>query len=63
MADLSQPLPYPDADYFSLTPYTDEYTFGGQRAELTYWHRPLHAMTDAFTAAGFRISAISEPPP
>ncbi|MFN8081946.1 MAG: hypothetical protein U0Q19_20490 [Kineosporiaceae bacterium] len=41
VADLSQPLPYPDADYFSLTPYTDEYTFGGQRAELTYWHRPL----------------------
>jgi hypothetical protein len=26
---------------------------------LTYWHRPLHAMTDA----GFRISVISEPPP
>jgi hypothetical protein len=26
---------------------------------LTYWHRPLHAMT----AAGFRISVISEPPP
>ncbi len=30
---------------------------------LTYWHRPLHAMTDAFTADGFRISVISEPPP
>ena len=25
--------------------------------------RPLHAMTDAFTAAGFRIAVISEPPP
>ena len=25
--------------------------------------KPLHAMTDAFTAAGFRISVISEPHP
>ena len=30
---------------------------------LTFWHRPLHAMTDAFTAAGFRIAVISEPRP
>jgi hypothetical protein len=29
---------------------------------LTFWHRPLHAMTDAFTRAGFKISVISEPP-
>jgi hypothetical protein len=27
------------------------------------WHRPLHAMAEAFTAAGFRISVISEPEP
>lgn len=26
-------------------------------------NRPLHAMTDAFTEAGFRITAISEPHP
>jgi hypothetical protein len=32
------------------------------RATLTYWHRPLHAMSDAFTEAGFRITVISEPP-
>lgn len=30
---------------------------------MTFWRRPLHAMTDAFTAAGFRINVISEPPP
>lgn len=29
---------------------------------VTFWDRPLHAMTDAFTAAGFRIAVISEPP-
>lgn len=36
--------------------------FRRQKAVLTNWHRPLHAMTDAFTASGFRISVISEPP-
>jgi hypothetical protein len=54
---------YPDADYFTVTQYSEEYTLAdGQNMELTYWHRPLHAMTDAFTRAGFRLSVISEPP-
>lgn len=57
-----RPVVYPDDDYFAITPYTEDYTFDGQTAYLTFWHRPLHAMTDAFTAAGFRISVISEPP-
>lgn len=53
----------PSADYFSVTQYSDEYTFtDGQSWELTFRHRPLHAMTDAFTEAGFRIAVISEPP-
>lgn len=34
----------------------------GQPAILTYWHRPLHATTDAFTEAGFRVAVVSEPP-
>ena len=34
----------------------------GQTARMSFWHRPLHAMTDAFAAAGFRIAVISEPP-
>jgi len=54
---------YPEADYFALTKYSEDYTFNGQSAVLTYWHRPLHAITDAFVAAGFRIGAVSEPPP
>ena len=54
---------YPEADYFALTKYSEDYTFNGQSAVLTYWHRPLHALTDAFTAAGFRIATLSEPPP
>jgi SAM-dependent methyltransferase len=49
------------ADYFATTNFTAEWTAGGQSALLSFWHRPLHAMTDAFTAAGFRITVISEP--
>jgi ubiquinone/menaquinone biosynthesis C-methylase UbiE len=52
----------PGADYFAVRPWSFEWTFGGQTAPMTFWHRPLHAMTDAFTAAGFRIAVISEPP-
>jgi len=55
-------LLYPDADYFAITQYSEENTFNGQSAVLTYWHRPVSAMTDAFAAAGFRVSVISEPP-
>ncbi|MBB5957005.1 ubiquinone/menaquinone biosynthesis C-methylase UbiE [Saccharothrix tamanrassetensis] len=52
-----------EADYFAISKWSSEYTFNGQKAVLTYWHRPLHAMTDAFTAAGFRTAVISEPHP
>ncbi|WP_425388653.1 class I SAM-dependent methyltransferase [Amycolatopsis jejuensis] len=54
---------HPEASYFGTTKWSEEYTFNGQEAVLTYWHRPLHAMTDAFTTAGFRTAVISEPPP
>lgn len=55
LADLS-------ADYFAEAEYTEEFTFGaGGSMVLTFWHRPLHAMTDAFTKAGFRLSVLSEP--
>ncbi|WP_052589606.1 class I SAM-dependent methyltransferase [Luteipulveratus mongoliensis] len=53
---------YPTRDYFAVTQYSETFTFGDEEATLTYWHRPLHAMTDAFTEAGFRISVVSEPP-
>lgn len=56
-------LMYPDADYFATVKWSDEYNFNGQQAVLTFWHRPLHAMTDAFTAAGFRTAVVSEPHP
>jgi ubiquinone/menaquinone biosynthesis C-methylase UbiE len=51
------------ADYFATSNRTEEWTMGGQTARMSFWDRPLHAMTDAFTAAGFRIAVISEPAP
>jgi SAM-dependent methyltransferase len=50
-------------DYFATYNWTEEWTFGGQSAAMSFWHRPLHAITDAFIAAGFRIAVVSEPPP
>ena len=56
------PLVRPGADYFSTYQLTEEIiTASGQSFVLTTWHRPLPAMIDAFTAAGFRIAKISEP--
>lgn len=53
----------PRPDYFATTSYTFDWTFNGQSVPMRFWRNPLHAMTDAFTAAGFRLSAISEPQP
>ncbi|MEQ7846187.1 class I SAM-dependent methyltransferase [Nocardioides kribbensis] len=57
-----RPVIYPQEDYFATTAYTEDYTFDGRTAALNFWHRPLHAMTDAFSRAGFRISTVAEPP-
>ena len=66
LLSVNHPMVYPavnpGTDYFALAQWSDEYMFDGHRTTLTFWHRPLHAMTDAFTGAGFRISVISEPP-
>jgi ubiquinone/menaquinone biosynthesis C-methylase UbiE len=51
------------AEYFGVRARAEEWTFGGTNARLVFWDRPLHAMTDAFAAAGFRITKISEPAP
>jgi SAM-dependent methyltransferase len=53
----------PDADYFAVSMRSEEWAFGDQSAPMRFWHRPLHAMTAAFTEAGFQIAVISEPPP
>jgi SAM-dependent methyltransferase len=52
----------PESDYFAVSKRTQEWTFGGHSTQMVFWHRPLHKMASAFTEAGFRIAAISEPP-
>jgi ubiquinone/menaquinone biosynthesis C-methylase UbiE len=53
----------PRPDYFATTSYTFKWKFNGQSVRMRLWRKPLHAMTDAFTTAGFRLSVISEPQP
>lgn len=53
----------PRPDYFANSSYTFDWTFNGTSVPMTFWRKPLHAMTDAFTTAGFRLSVISEPQP
>lgn len=53
----------PRPDYSATTSYTFDWTFNGQSVPMRFWRRPLHAMTDAFTTAGFRLAVISEPQP
>ena len=62
---VNHPIVYtalnPDADYFDVAPFSYDAEHAGRTIVYTNWHRPLHAMSEAFTAAGFRISVISEP--
>lgn len=58
-----RPYFFPKEDYFALRQYSEEYEFAGQPGTLEFWHRPLHAMTDSFTAAGFDLATVSEPEP
>ena len=63
---LNHPIVYtalnPDARYFDVAEFSFDAEHAGHTVVYTIWHRPLQAMSDAFTAAGFRISVISEPP-
>ena len=54
---------HPDEDYFATRQYSDEFDFDGRPATLTMWHRPVHAIFNAFTRAGFGIEMVDEPPP
>lgn len=52
----------PDGYYFDVAEFSFDAEHAGRTVLYANWHRPLQAMTDAFTAARFQISAISEPP-
>jgi SAM-dependent methyltransferase len=63
MVNLTHRQAGPRPDYFEQYTWTDEFEMHGRTARMTFWNKPLHAMTDAFTEAGFRISVIGEPHP
>jgi SAM-dependent methyltransferase len=50
-------------NYFTTYDFSEVWTRGGESVTMRFWHRPLHAMTDAFTQAGFRLQLLSEPQP
>ena len=54
---------YPEADYFALTQYSEDYDFGEGTVWMTYWHRPLEDVINTFIDAGFGIKTVTEPPP
>jgi ubiquinone/menaquinone biosynthesis C-methylase UbiE len=54
---------YPEADYFALTQYSEDYDYGDETVWMTYWHRPLQDVINTFIDAGFRIKQVTEPPP
>ena len=54
---------YPEADYFALTQYSEDYDFGEGTVWMTYWHRPLQDVINTFIDAGFGIRTVTEPPP
>ncbi|MER7247272.1 class I SAM-dependent methyltransferase [Kribbella sp. NPDC000426] len=63
---VNHPIVYtalnPDAEYFDVAAFSYDAEHAGRTVVYTNWHRPMHAMSEAFTAAGFRICTISEPP-
>jgi ubiquinone/menaquinone biosynthesis C-methylase UbiE len=60
---VSQMVAPPGTDYFATRSTSEMWELGGAKHLMTFWERPLHAITDAFTAAGFRIDVVSEPAP
>jgi len=54
---------YPEDDYFALTQYSEDYDYGEETVWMTYWHRPLQDVINAFIDAGLRIKRVTEPPP
>jgi ubiquinone/menaquinone biosynthesis C-methylase UbiE len=50
-------------DYFAVEQVTETWQKGGQPFEVTFWRRPLTAMTAAIGSAGFVIDRLVEPDP
>jgi SAM-dependent methyltransferase len=50
-------------DYFAVKQVTEVWTKDGKSFDVTFWRRPLTAMTAAISEAGFVIDRLTEPEP
>ncbi len=50
-------------DYFATKQITERWQRGSAEYEVTFWRRPLTAMTDSMTSSGFVIEKLVEPLP
>jgi ubiquinone/menaquinone biosynthesis C-methylase UbiE len=50
-------------NYFAVIQVTETWHLGGQPSDVTFWRRPLTAITAAVTDAGFVIDQLVEPRP
>lgn len=50
-------------DYFAVRQVTETWTMNGESFDVTFWRRPLTAMTAAISRAGFVIDELVEPAP
>ena len=50
-------------DYFALKQVTETWTKGGVGYPVTFWRRPLRAMSEAIAISGFLIQRMVEPEP
>jgi ubiquinone/menaquinone biosynthesis C-methylase UbiE len=50
-------------DYFAVKQVTEVWVKGSKDFEVTFWRRPLTAITDAIVASGFVIDRLVEPQP
>lgn len=48
-------------DYFAVKQVTEAWTKDGASFDVTFWRRPLTAMTEAISGAGFVIDELVEP--
>jgi SAM-dependent methyltransferase len=59
---MDHPAPGHD-DYFATYRITETWEVAGARMTVSFWHRPLKAIVDAFVDAGFALDRIDEPAP
>jgi SAM-dependent methyltransferase len=50
-------------DYFAIKQVTERWRKGQRSYDVTFWRRPLTAMTEAVVSAGFSIANLVEPAP